>query len=43
MPADPVSAFMEKVKARDPNQPEFHQAVFEVVSSLMPFIKKNPK
>jgi glutamate dehydrogenase (NADP+) len=43
MPADAVSAFMEKVKARDPNQPEFHQAVFEVVNSLMPFIKKNPK
>jgi glutamate dehydrogenase (NADP+) len=43
MPADAVGAFMEKVKARDPNQPEFHQAVFEVVNSLMPFIKKNPK
>ncbi|MFA4947758.1 MAG: NADP-specific glutamate dehydrogenase [Candidatus Krumholzibacteriia bacterium] len=43
MAADPVSAFMEKVKVRDPNQPEFHQAVFEVVSSLMPFINKNPK
>ena len=43
MPVDAVGAFMEKVKARDPNQPEFHQAVFEVVSSLMPFIKKNPK
>jgi glutamate dehydrogenase (NADP+) len=43
MAADPVNAFMEKVKARDPNQPEFHQAVFEVVSSLMPYIKKNPK
>ncbi len=43
MAADPVNAFMEKIKARDPNQPEFHQAVFEVVSSLMPFIKKNPK
>ncbi len=43
MAADPVNAFMEKVKARDPNQPEFHQAVFEVVTSLMPFIKKNPK
>jgi len=38
-----VEAFMEKVKARDPNEPEFHQAVDEVVSSLMPFIKKNPK
>ncbi len=43
MAADPVNAFMEKIKARDPNQPEFHQAVFEVVNSLMPFIKKNPK
>jgi len=38
-----VEAFMEKVKARDPYQPEFHQAVHEVVSSLMPFIEKNPK
>ena len=43
MPVDAVSAFMEKVKARDPDQPEFHQAVHEVVSSLMPFIQKNPK
>ncbi len=38
-----VEAFMKKVKARDPNQPEFHQAVEEVVTSLMPFIEKNPK
>ncbi len=38
-----VEIFMEKVKARDPNEPEFHQAVEEVVSSLMPFIKKNPR
>jgi glutamate dehydrogenase (NADP+) len=38
-----VETFMEKVKARDPHQPEFHQAVHEVVSSLMPFIEKNPK
>ena len=38
-----VDAFMAKVKARDPHQPEFHQAVEEVVSSLMPFIEKNPK
>ncbi len=43
MSVDAVSAFMEKVKARDPDQPEFHQAVHEVVSSLMPFIQKNPK
>ena len=38
-----VDAFMKKVKARDPHQPEFHQAVEEVVSSLMPFIEKNKK
>ncbi|MCK4235724.1 MAG: NADP-specific glutamate dehydrogenase [Candidatus Krumholzibacteria bacterium] len=38
-----VDAFMRKVKARDPDQPEFHQAVHEVVSSLMPFIEKNPR
>jgi glutamate dehydrogenase (NADP+) len=38
-----VDAFMAKVKARDPNEPEFHQAVHEVVSSLMLFIEKNPK
>jgi glutamate dehydrogenase/leucine dehydrogenase len=38
-----VDAFLEKVKARDPHQPEFHQAVDEVVSSLMPFIEKNRK
>ena len=35
--------FMAKVMARDPNQPEFHQAVREVVESVMPFIEKNPK
>jgi glutamate dehydrogenase (NADP+) len=38
-----VETFMVKVKARDPNEPEFHQAVHEVVTSLMPFIEKNPK
>jgi glutamate dehydrogenase/leucine dehydrogenase len=34
---------MEKVKARNPGEKEFHQAVEEVVTSLMPFIDKNPK
>ena len=38
-----VEAFMEKVKARDPNQPEFHQAVYEVALSIMPFMEENPK
>jgi glutamate dehydrogenase (NADP+) len=38
-----VDAFMEEVKAKNPAEPEFHQAVFEVASSLIPFIEKNPK
>ncbi|MFQ6102910.1 MAG: NADP-specific glutamate dehydrogenase [Candidatus Glassbacteria bacterium] len=38
-----VDAFMAQVKAKDPDQPEFHQAVYEVVNSLMPFIERNPR
>ena len=32
-----------KSKDKNPGEKEFHQAVQEVVESLMPFIKKNPK
>ncbi len=35
--------FMKKVIAQNPGQPEFHEAVEEVVTSLMPYIKQNPK
>ena len=35
--------FMEKVINRNPGEPEFHQAVQEVVESLMPYIEKNKK
>jgi glutamate dehydrogenase/leucine dehydrogenase len=38
-----VEAFMAKIKARDPHQPEFLQAVQEVADSVIPFIEKNPK
>ena len=38
-----VEAFMAKVIAKNPNEPEFIQAVREVVESLMPFIEENPK
>ena len=38
-----VEVFMEKVKAKNPGQPEFLQAVEEVVESLMPILDKNPK
>lgn len=37
-----LSEFMAHVKARDPHQPEFHQAVQEVMGSLWCFIKANP-
>ncbi len=36
-------AFVRAVMARDPDQPEFHQAVREVVESIWPFLEKNPK
>jgi glutamate dehydrogenase/leucine dehydrogenase len=38
-----VESFMEKVKQNNLGEKEFHQAVEEVVESLMPYIKKNPK
>ncbi|MEM4258541.1 MAG: NADP-specific glutamate dehydrogenase [Candidatus Thermoplasmatota archaeon] len=38
-----VQAFMDKVIQKNPGEKEFHQAVQEVVESLMPFIEKNPK
>jgi glutamate dehydrogenase (NADP+) len=41
--SDAVSAFMEGIVANDPGEKEFHQAVREVVESLMPFLEKNPK
>jgi glutamate dehydrogenase (NADP+) len=34
--------FLDYVKARDPHQPEFHQAVHEVMGSLWNFIAANP-
>jgi glutamate dehydrogenase (NADP+) len=37
-----VESFMERLVARNPEQPEFHQAVREVAESLMPMILKRP-
>ena len=37
------SEFMKYVKEKNPNQPEFHQAVQEVIESIWPIIEKNPK
>ncbi|WP_320159414.1 NADP-specific glutamate dehydrogenase [Acinetobacter sp. S40] len=38
-----LNDFLNAVKARDPHQPEFLQAVEEVMMSLWPFIEKHPE
>ena len=38
-----VKEFMKKVIAKNPGEVEFHQAVEEVVESVVEFLKKNPK
>ncbi len=43
MSEEKVKAFMAKVVKDNPGELEFHQAVEEVVKSLMPFLEKNPK
>ncbi len=37
-----LDQFLAQIQARDPNQPEFMQAVKEVMHSLWPFIEQNP-
>ena len=31
--------FMDRVRSRDPHEPEFHQAVQEVIDSLWPYLE----
>lgn len=38
-----LKEFMAKVIAKNPAEPEFHQAVQEVAESLFPYIDENPK
>ncbi|MBS0010906.1 MAG: NADP-specific glutamate dehydrogenase [Bacteroidales bacterium] len=38
-----VEKFMAAIKAKNPGENEFHQAVQEVAESLIPFIEENPK
>jgi glutamate dehydrogenase (NADP+) len=38
-----IDAFLESVKARNNNEPEFMQAVEEVAETVIPFIEDNPK
>ena len=43
MKYESVGQFLEQVAQRNPGQPEFLQAVTEVMESLWPFIQKNPR
>ena len=38
-----LNQLMDRVVARDPNEPEFHQAVREVLTSLAPVVDKHPE
>mgnify|MGYP000462916862 FL=1 len=38
-----LTEFMNGVKAKNPAQPEFHQAVEEVIGSLLPVVDKHPE
>jgi len=38
-----LDQFLDQIRARDPHQPEFMQAVKEVMNSLWPFIERNPR
>jgi len=40
---DKIKAFMDYAKKRNPNEPEFLQAVYEVAITVLPFIEENPK
>ena len=40
---DQVAALMSHVKAKNPSEPEFHQAVQEVAESLMPVLDQHPE
>ena len=38
-----VDQFMADIVAKNPNEPEFHQAVREVVESVAPYVLENPQ
>jgi glutamate dehydrogenase (NADP+) len=40
---DTPDDFLAHVKAKDPDQPEFHQAVEEVIQSLWDFLRQHPR
>ncbi len=38
-----IAEFMDMIKAKNPNEPEFHQAVHEVVETVWDTYQKNPR
>ena len=38
-----LNDFMNEVKKRNPNEPEFHQAVHEVAETIIPYINDHPE
>jgi glutamate dehydrogenase/leucine dehydrogenase len=40
---DQLNSYMNSIIARNPGEPEFHQAVHEVMSSVYPYVQKNPQ
>ena len=40
--SDSLDRFIEGVRKRNPGEPEFHQAVYEVAASIIPFIQGKP-
>ncbi len=38
-----IDAYMELVRAKNANEPEFLQAVEEVAETVIPFVEENPK
>jgi glutamate dehydrogenase/leucine dehydrogenase len=38
-----IDQFMNYIKAKNPGESEFHQAVHEVATNVMPFIEENPQ
>jgi glutamate dehydrogenase (NADP+) len=38
-----INDFMAKIIAKNPSEVEFHQAVHEVVETLIPFVEENPQ
>lgn len=38
-----VDKFMQLVERRNPHEPEFYQAVYEVASNVIPFIEEHPE